>query len=151
VSRGPGHIERAILRAIERNKVGFDGKSKPLRLTSWQVIWDCYPEARQTTWERPPATMAQQKAISRALHSIVRKHPQYALIGGNGRKRLCLYEPADPLSALWAKLTVERHAFVSLSDAEATARSLERGGNKLEDVLGNEREKNEIQPILKAG
>jgi hypothetical protein len=53
-------------------------------------------------------TIAQQKAVSRALRSIVRKYPQYALTGGNGTKRLVIYEPADPLSVIGAQLTVER-------------------------------------------
>ena len=52
--------------------------------------------------------MAKQKSILRALHSFVRKHPESALMGGQGRKRLYLYEPGDPISALWAKLSIER-------------------------------------------
>lgn len=41
------------------------------------------------------------------MRSFVRKHPQYALTGGQGRKRLYLYEPSDPVSVTWAKMTVE--------------------------------------------
>ena len=33
-------------------------------------------------------TLAQGKAVSRAMHSFVRKHQQYALVGGRGRKSL---------------------------------------------------------------
>jgi hypothetical protein len=32
---------------------------------------------------------------------------------------LYLYEPADPISAMWAKLSVERPKFVSRSEAMA--------------------------------
>ena len=56
---------------------------------------------------------AQRKAVSRAMHSFVRKHPQYALTGGQGRKRLYLYEPSDPLSTMWAKMSVEQRDHVS--------------------------------------
>jgi hypothetical protein len=38
------------------------------------------------------------------MRSFVRKHPQFALTGGRGRKPLMLYEPGDPLSAMRAKL-----------------------------------------------
>ena len=41
-------------------------------------------------------TPAQRKAIWRAMHTVVSKHPQYALMGGEGQSPLWLYEPADP-------------------------------------------------------
>jgi hypothetical protein len=50
------------------------------------------------------------------MHSFVRKFPQYALTGGKGHKRLYLYEPGDPLSSMWARMSVERHGFVCRSD-----------------------------------
>jgi hypothetical protein len=53
-------------------------------------------------------TLAQRKAVTRAMRTFVRKHPQYALTGGQGRRELYLYDTADPLSVLWAKLNVER-------------------------------------------
>ena len=40
------------------------------------------------------------------MRSFVRKHPQYALMGGQGRKRLYLYEISDPLSVAWASANV---------------------------------------------
>jgi hypothetical protein len=40
------------------------------------------------------------------MRSYVRKHQRYALAGGRGRKQLYLYEPNDPVSAIWAKLQV---------------------------------------------
>ena len=59
------------------------------------------------------------KAVTRAMRSFVRKFPQYALTGGKEREMLYLYEPADPISAMWAKLSVERPKFVSRSEAMA--------------------------------
>ena len=73
----------------------------------------------------PPPTMAQKKAVNRALRSIVRRYPRYALMGGKGRKPSYLYEPADPRSVMWAKLTVERREFVSLSDVARELNGLE--------------------------
>ena len=55
------------------------------------------------------------QAITRAPHSFVRKHLQYALMGEQGRKRLYLYEPGDSLSTMWAKMSVEQRTFVSRS------------------------------------
>lgn len=68
-------------------------------------------------WDYEP-TPAQRKAVVRAMHSFVRKNPQYALTGGRGRKQLYLFEPDDPVSAMWAKLSVERRRFVARSAAE---------------------------------
>ena len=45
--------------------------------------------------------------VTRAMRSIVRKYPQYAL-AGKGCMVLYLYEPADPISTIWANLNVER-------------------------------------------
>jgi hypothetical protein len=53
----------------------------------------------------------------RAMHSFVRKFPEYGLVGGKGRGILYLYEVADPLSAFWARLSVAR-GFVSRSEAQ---------------------------------
>jgi hypothetical protein len=122
MSRGPGRIERAILLSIQKAKVDFDGKPRPSLLTSWRLAFRCYPELGSGFPLTPPH-LAQRTAIARALHSIVRKHPEYALAGGRGRKHLCLYEPADPLSVLCAKLTVERGLFVTLSEVRHQAAS----------------------------
>ena len=40
------------------------------------------------------------------MHSFVLKFPQFALLGGQGRKRLYLYDTTDPDSVLWAQMTV---------------------------------------------
>jgi hypothetical protein len=51
---------------------------------------------------------SQLNSIKRAMHSFVDKFPQYGLISGTGRGRLCLYERGDDLSAMWAKLSSQR-------------------------------------------
>jgi hypothetical protein len=58
-------------------------------------------------WNWKP-TPAHRKAVTRAMHTFVHKHQQYALTGGQGRRILYLYDTADPVSAMWAKLNVER-------------------------------------------
>jgi hypothetical protein len=91
---------------------------------TWDVLVHCYaPPNRYTPgrvwgWTAAEATPAQRKAAVRAMHSFVRRHQRYALAGGKGRKELVLYEPDDPLSAMWAKLTVERSGFVARCKAE---------------------------------
>lgn len=52
------------------------------------------------------------------MHSFVRKHQQYALMGGLGRKGMWLYDTADLVSIAWAKMSVEQPKFVSLSDVK---------------------------------
>jgi hypothetical protein len=51
------------------------------------------------------------------MHSFVRKYPQFALAGGQGRRGLFLYEPGDPLSALRAKMSVESREMVPCGEA----------------------------------
>jgi hypothetical protein len=46
---------------------------------------------------------SQIKACMRAMHSITRKFPQYAIIPRRGPKNIVLYEIADPVSVLRAK------------------------------------------------
>lgn len=104
MSRGEGRIEQAILAAIERQKAG--PRARSVHMMAGSLAYYCYRPA-DSGWGWEP-TMAQQKSILRALHSFVRKHPEFALMGGQGRKRLYLYEPGDPISALWAKLSIER-------------------------------------------
>lgn len=127
MSKGLGRIERAILGAIARDKVGLAGEPDPVRVTSWGILYDLFQPAYGAPsagmgwgWTPRQATPAQRKTVVRALHSFVRKHPEYALTGGKGRKELILYEPADPVSAAWARLTVERRGFVPLCEVRAS-------------------------------
>ena len=123
MSRGLGRIERAILRNIEDTYHPRHGLGpSSVRVSSWGVVCDVFkpPDSWNFGWS---PTVAQCKAVSRAMHSFVRKHPQYALMGGQGRKRLWLYELADPISVMWTKLTVERRKSVSRSEAQAALRA----------------------------
>jgi hypothetical protein len=112
MSRGLGRIERLILDEIERDhrsermvvQVSSHSLSLDHTLPGYNADW---------SWRAP---RARRQAVARALHSFVRKFPQYALIGGQGRCPLYLYDTTNPLSAFWAQLRVER-GFVSLSEA----------------------------------
>ena len=112
MSRGLGKIERAIL-----DNITIGGPSSVL-IHSWGLLCDHNCFRRPAFWNFEPTT-GECKAVTRAMRSFVRKFPQYALTGGKERKMLYLYEPADPISAMWAKLSVERPKFVSRSEAMA--------------------------------
>jgi hypothetical protein len=115
MSRGLGRIERIILKEIEQTKQS--NKPQPVRVHSWGLVCglaDTIDERGR--WQDPPR--ATRKAVTRAMHSFVRKFPQYALMGGQGRRILYLYEPGDPLSTLWTQLNVERGP-VSLTEAKS--------------------------------
>jgi hypothetical protein len=109
MSRGLGRIERAILAEIENGRTPRGaGQAHGAHVSSGHLFYACYPEMRPAGgWRWPEPTEAQRKAIWRAMHAIVRKFPQYALMGGKGRTPLWLYEPADPFSTLWAELVVK--------------------------------------------
>ncbi len=119
MSRGLGRIERAILASIEAT---YNSRCNTIRESSWSVASDVFEPPRgwqSGSWE---PTAAQRKATTRAMRSFVRKHPRYALMGGQGRKHLWLYEPGDPVSAMWVKMTVEQRKFVSRSEATIALR-----------------------------
>jgi hypothetical protein len=53
-------------------------------------------------------------AVNRAMKSFVRKFPRFALAGGQGRKRLFLYDTANPNSVAWAQAAVaHKRGFVA--------------------------------------
>ena len=120
MSKGLGRIERVIAREIEDAYTPRHGSGpSSVHVSSWDLAVDLfYPKDGSWNTDWSP-TAAQRKAVSRAMHSFVRKHPQYALTGGQGRKRLYLYEPSDPLSTMWAKMSVEQRHHVSRSMAQA--------------------------------
>ena len=72
MSRGLGHLERTILAMVERRD----------NFTALDIAHEAYPGA--------PQTHAQHVAVLRAMHSFVRKHPEYAVIGGKGSQPLVL-------------------------------------------------------------
>ena len=112
MSRGLGKIERAIL-----DDITIGGSSSVL-IHSWGLVCHHNCFRRPANWNFEPTT-AEREAVTRAMRSFVRKFPQYALTGGKEGKMLYLYEPADPTSAIWAKLSAERPKFVSRSEAMA--------------------------------
>lgn len=97
MSKGLGSIEAAILEVVKRhtrsyrNMPGFYRRNHPLDLcvTVRDIAFTAYPDWYDKPagggYRRLPTTPAQRKAITRALHSFVRKHPQYVLTGGKGR------------------------------------------------------------------
>jgi hypothetical protein len=101
MSKGLGRIERLIEREIERAQ-GANRRAReyPIQISTWDLLCDAYPSADYTF------TPAQRKAVTRAMHSYVRKHQRYALAGGQGRMQLYLYEPDDPLSTMWVKMQI---------------------------------------------
>jgi hypothetical protein len=113
MSRGLGHIERAILDAIEKDKERDE--PMPAHVNSWTMTCEVFQDG---TWTFSPS-IAHRKAVVRAMHSFVRKFPQYALTGGKGRKLLYLYEIDDPVSAAWARMSVARRGFVSLGEVRS--------------------------------
>ena len=123
MSRGLGRIERAILTCIEegRRPLGSFTPHGP-HISSHHVISVCFPTPHYPTPGRnQKPTPAQRKAIWRAMYTVVRKYPQYALMGGKGRTSLWLYEPADPESTLWAELAVKYRCFIPRSDVHRVA------------------------------
>jgi hypothetical protein len=126
-----GPIERYIAAEVAKAKMSPCSTDRSVLLLSSRTLacscplFDRDPSGRQWT-----LSAHQRQAIVRAMHSFVRKYPKFALIGGKGRKQLYLYEPGDPLSALWAKMNVESRISVPCSEArvalEATSDVLSR-------------------------
>jgi hypothetical protein len=56
------------------------------------------------------------------MHSFVEKFPQYALLGGKGRKALYLYEQADPESVAWAQMGVSEREPVAFCEVQRRLR-----------------------------
>jgi hypothetical protein len=133
MSRGLGRIERWIAEKIEqhRNRRRHGSRFPPSVLVSSSHLAYCYLDEATLCDDKSPwlTTAAQRKAVVRAMHSFVRKFPQYALMGGQGRKELYLYEPADPLSTVWAELHVHnrRGESFSIADAHVELRRRSRG------------------------
>jgi hypothetical protein len=106
MSRGSGHIERSIQSLIERMRTNERSRTAVL-INSWVIVGEVFrPRSLfMRDWHWQP-TVAQRKAVARAMHSFVHKFPQFALLGGQGRKKLYLYDTTDPDSVLWAQMTL---------------------------------------------
>jgi hypothetical protein len=128
MSRGLGQIERVILDEIMRDlKPGPHGNRGTVLVSSHSVSHDHALPGHE--WGGPwRPSRARRQAVVRAMHSFVRKFPQYALTGGQGRCPLYLYDPADPLSAFWAQLRIER-GFVSRSEAQRLMKKRDIGSD----------------------
>ena len=114
-----GKIEREILAKIVAKSRPLIGRPLPVQVSSWHIAHALYappPTGRPSdSWD---ATPAQRKGVVRAMHSFVRKYQQYGLMGGQGRKRLYLYDAADADSVAWARMQVESRKFVPFSHVE---------------------------------
>jgi hypothetical protein len=130
-----GKIERAIAAEIVRDaRIDHSGKKGTVLIRSDMLMRYLYappdPVYGGSTWDSNwKPSPAQRKAVTRAMHSFVRKHQQYALTGGQGRRQLYLYDTADPLSVMWAKLNVERRQRnpIGRVQAESVLRSANDG------------------------
>ena len=111
MSRGLGKIERAIL-----DDITIGGPSSVL-IHSWGLLCDHNCFRRPAFWNFEPTT-GECKAVTRAMipsSASFRNMRSRAV----RREDALSYEPADPISAIWAKLSVERPKFVSRSEAMA--------------------------------
>jgi hypothetical protein len=107
MSRGLGRIERQIAEWITVTKSDSHGC---ILIRSGTLTLHC-PSRSGIKFLR-----ARRKSVVRAMHSFVRKFPEYALLGGQGRKPLFLYELADPDSVAWAQASVATKGVVLFSD-----------------------------------
>jgi hypothetical protein len=93
MSRGLGRLERLILE----------------RASDGPVCLLCKTLAEDAGTSR--------KSMARALHSIARKYPRFALQGGLGRHHpLVLYDPSDIFSVRWASLAANSKRTVTKDD-----------------------------------
>jgi hypothetical protein len=115
MSRGLGHIERIIQKTILDAQIDrySQGQKIPVMMNSWHVVGAAFrpPILDWSVWT---PNRSQELAVNRAMHSFVRKFPQFALMGGQGRKRLILYDTTDRESVAWATANMHSKDFVPL-------------------------------------
>ena len=139
-----GRIERAILASIAASKrvainrsrthrsvievaaaagsvQGFDisrmDDDSAVHITARTLAYECF--GRPHEWDWTPSH-SQIKVCNRAIQSIARKFPQYGIIPGRGSKGIVLYEIADPVSVVRAKMRMGIENPVSRSVVAAT-------------------------------
>src|SRR5229473_1210393 len=107
MNRGLGRVEQSILQKV--TEPGFRGEKPTVHVSTWHVM-DCFPKASRPgfAWGGFVNEKAARKAAVRAMHSFVRKFPQYGLMGGKGRSKLYLYDRTDPVSVRWVLLNSSR-------------------------------------------
>src|SRR6516164_8400398 len=78
MSRGLGRLEQAIAATIERQR--------QVRVTVGDIVRDAYPHrwVKGDFVDPDPPPRAHLVTARRAMHSFVRKHPEFGLIGGKG-------------------------------------------------------------------
>ena len=115
MSRGLGRIEWQIQKSILKEQMRIDGTSPCVHISSWNVVIDVFHPgyANYEIYRNWEPSRAQKLAVSRAMNSFVRKFPQFALMGGQGRKRLYLYDTTNPESIAWAKASVKSRKMVA--------------------------------------
>jgi len=114
-----GWIEKEIALQIERARKR--SPPRPVQVVSRGLIRDLFgPAAFQPFLPTP----AQRNTVARAMRSFVRKHPQYALTSGQGRRELYLYDATDAESVMWAKMnaTRKRRGTYSVIEMQAAMR-----------------------------
>jgi hypothetical protein len=130
-------MERAVAKAIAscrvRDEVSDSARSalgqppdRPVvMVTPWSVC------KTVTGPEAASPSRAQLNSATRAMHSFVRKFPEYSLVSmKGGRGRLALYERGDELSAMWAKLNSRSEHLVPLVEAKAALEHLTERRNE---------------------
>jgi hypothetical protein len=82
MSQGLGRLEWAIVARIERQRQAH----REVHVTAGAIVWDAYPHrlVRGDFVDPDPPPRAHLVAAHRAMHSFVRKHPEFGLIGGKG-------------------------------------------------------------------
>ena len=107
-------------------------RADPARVVSSKLRFSssrCVALARAVAAARAGAAGSQRRArdgaSSRAMNSFVRKFPQFALMGGQGRKRLYLYDTTNPESIAWAKASVKSRKFVARCEVKKMMAKLE--------------------------
>ena len=117
MSRGLGRLEQAIAATIERQRQAH----REVRVTIGDIVGDAYPHrwVKGDFVDTDPSPRAHLVAAHRAMHSFVRKHPEFGLIGGKGGWPLELVSvsAARRWASLWREEPVRTHA-----DQRLTAR-----------------------------
>jgi hypothetical protein len=156
VSRGPGYIERAIAvciaectkeRASDTEYERLSGgkkRPKAVLVRPWNVYGACGWFTPSTSWQ---PSESQHKAVARAMRSFVRKFSQYAVIGRRSGT-LCLYEAADPLSEMWARLSSQRQRHVTMVDAQL---ALEHKQARRNERFVVSRKKSKLSYVTRSG
>lgn len=125
MSRGPGIIERAIIKEI--SKTNDDGTPCQVLLSSGTLAYTVFkPSGWSWNWK---STLSQRKSITRAMRGFCRNSNRYALAGGKGRMALYLFDTADKVSVQWARLqTADRLTAVK---AAASSSRTTKGGRRI--------------------